>query len=364
MAIYSFSQSLYTYTSKESLFINWIKRDGAQAYPWTNDAHYVGALLDTYWYEIRNFVCWKWSYNDIPIEANVKSVTLKFRVRKYNFNHNFQFYLHNIPYPLDSKNINFFDECNNNSKIYLSDILTPDTNHNIMFSKTFTEQSPHGKGFEIWNAVNNAVKSGKYFLTLGIRENTPRLLPFWTISGYDLITTTYEPCIDLIITYEVPNKFITIDQKLSNGISIGSIGIWDTSQGSFIEYNVPKIFSWEVNSIKIIRSSQASFNNEKFNFWKFNNQIDTNVINTKKFKFYSFIDNLISNFNPSYENILLKNNFIEKVELNPDYDYIYFKDPWLIDYPDPQYGNTLRNRGMDAPFKQRPSPFTPDYTTN
>ena len=43
---------------------------------------------------------------------------------------------------------------------------------------------------------------------------------------------------------------------------------------------------------------------------------------------------------------------------------ISFKDPWLKDYPDPQYGNTKRNRGMDAPFKQRTSPFYPDFTTS
>ena len=47
-----------------------------------------------------------------------------------------------------------------------------------------------------------------------------------------------------------------------------------------------------------------------------------------------------------------------------------FKDPWLIDYPDPDYGNDKRNRGMKSSgpdaliFKKRPSPFSPDYTTS
>ncbi|MFQ5582929.1 MAG: T9SS type A sorting domain-containing protein [Calditrichia bacterium] len=43
-----------------------------------------------------------------------------------------------------------------------------------------------------------------------------------------------------------------------------------------------------------------------------------------------------------------------------------FKDPWFIDYPDPQYGNNLRNRGMNDSgpdairFWTRNSPFNPD----
>jgi hypothetical protein len=34
-----------------------------------------------------------------------------------------------------------------------------------------------------------------------------------------------------------------------------------------------------------------------------------------------------------------------------------FKDPWLIDFTDATYGNNLRNRGFDAPYIDRPSPF-------
>jgi hypothetical protein len=43
---------------------------------------------------------------------------------------------------------------------------------------------------------------------------------------------------------------------------------------------------------------------------------------------------------------------------------IQFKDPWLIDFADPDFGNELRNQGMEAPFKQRTAPFNPDFTTS
>jgi hypothetical protein len=50
--------------------------------------------------------------------------------------------------------------------------------------------------------------------------------------------------------------------------------------------------------------------------------------------------------------------------LNPDYDEIMFKDPWLIDYQDPNFANQLRNRGMDlTEWRNRTSPFNPDYNT-
>lgn len=43
---------------------------------------------------------------------------------------------------------------------------------------------------------------------------------------------------------------------------------------------------------------------------------------------------------------------------------VFFKDPWLINYPDPLFGNNLRNQGMNAQFKPRSSPFFPDYNTS
>lgn len=49
--------------------------------------------------------------------------------------------------------------------------------------------------------------------------------------------------------------------------------------------------------------------------------------------------------------------------------WVYFQDPWYIDYVDPIYGNNLRNRGTQTTgtdalqFRLRTSPFNPDYNT-
>lgn len=355
----------HTFSSKETLFTNWIKRDGQASYAWGNNTHRVGALYQTYWYEIRNFACWQWTYDEIPTEATVTSVTLKFRAYKGNYQDNFTFSLHNIPYILNSPNIDFFNESNYN-QIYLSPTLTPDANHNVFINQTFTAQTPVGQGWEVWNAVNNAVKSGNYFLTLGIRERINLLLPHWTISGYDLSVPTTQPCIELTIIYELPNTSVTVDQRLSNETSVDSVGLWNKLNSSFEKYSVPHTFDWEVisNTKKTLLANQNLLSHQKYIHWENNSQIDNNVVNHKTFQIYTYTSNLTSRLNSTQPDITIKNEFLESPGLNPINDNIHFKDPWLIDYPDPLYGNTLRNRGMDAPFKQRPSPFYPDYTTS
>lgn len=139
------AQEQHTFSSKEDIFSNWIKRDGEAAFSWGNDYHRVGELLQTYWYEIRNFDCWQWTYNEIPTEATVTSVTIKFRVNKGNYQDSFTFSLHNIPYILNTPSVDFFNESNSN-QVYLSPTLTPDGNHNVFFNQTFTAQTPVGQG--------------------------------------------------------------------------------------------------------------------------------------------------------------------------------------------------------------------------
>ncbi len=44
-------------------------------------------------------------------------------------------------------------------------------------------------------------------------------------------------------------------------------------------------------------------------------------------------------------------------------DSIAFRDPWYVDYVDESYNGLLRNSGVDAPYKMRSCPFTPDAAT-
>src|SRR5690606_31586310 len=141
----------------------------------------------------------------------------------------------------------------------------------------------------------------------------------------------------------------------------------------FDEYLIPApYFELEPEAIETFRGSQDLIYNpsEKFYIWK-ENESDVDIINHSQFFIYEGDNLFISQFKKTYSGITIKNN-IEGF----DGGTIWFKDPWLIDYPDPEcpkpepeeYYN--RNRGMktygpDALlFKDKPSPFTPDYTTN
>ncbi|NIR92181.1 MAG: hypothetical protein GWO08_00460, partial [Gammaproteobacteria bacterium] len=58
-----------------------------------------------------------------------------------------------------------------------------------------------------------------------------------------------------------------------------------------------------------------------------------------------FPGQLVSEFNPTKPGITVRNQLLSAPQ--QDGGAVDFKDPWFIDYPDPDYGDNLRNRGMD-----------------
>ncbi|MFN3874165.1 MAG: hypothetical protein ACK4R9_14290 [Ignavibacterium sp.] len=210
----------------------------------------------------------------------------------------------------------------------------------------------------------NIINSNQFTLLLPPFELATFVFTFPTIP-LNYFTTNY-PTINItndnvILGLQTPSNFIIVDQKDQSGNRIlnSSIAHWENN--TFASYTVPGIFSnLPVNSWQTFRGDQefqlTPF--QKYNNW---NNLST-VENHKKFYLDGSISRLNSNFKLTYSGITIKNS-LELSSINSN-DSIYFKDPWLIDYPDPLYGNSLRNRGMDAPFKKRPSPFYPDYTTS
>jgi len=162
-----------------------------------------------------------------------------------------------------------------------------------------------------------------------------------------------------------PLTVVNISQlNANNNQLIGStIGLWRNNR--FENYTIindePLRVKLPKDRINTFRADYNILSNQKFYVWVTSKSkksfliFDTFYV-TRKFS-------INSHFNYAIDNIKILNNF-ENSSFNPENDYVQFKDPWLIDYPDPQYGNTKRNRGMDAPFKSRPSPFSPDYYTN
>ncbi|NOX89840.1 MAG: exo-alpha-sialidase [Calditrichaeota bacterium] len=158
---------------------------------------------------------------------------------------------------------------------------------------------------------------------------------------------------------------VIANQYLSdNSTEVGEIGHWETSQ--FVDYLVPAHFEFSSGETHVLRGTQSIFSNEKYYKWNY----DNNIKNFRSFDISPNTNELISYLEPTYSGVVIRNELISAPGRNLEGDSIYFKDPWLIDYPDPAYGNNLRNRGMDnygddkLDFKKRPSPFIPDFTTS
>jgi hypothetical protein len=144
-----------------------------------------------------------------------------------------------------------------------------------------------------------------------------------------------------------------------------NIGRWESfSFRDYILQNEPFPFSAEEETFETLRADQNTVSNPK---QKYNNWLDvSNIVNHRKVLIdapYLFT----SKFRKTYPGIVIQNYFLDAPSLNPDDDILGFKDPWFIDYPDPDYGSNRRNRGMDDSgndkliFRDRTSPFYPDF---
>ncbi|MCB9070373.1 MAG: zinc metalloprotease [Calditrichae bacterium] len=198
-------------------------------------------------------------------------------------------------------------------------------------------------------------------------------------SCMDHLTPGQSDRIDVIMPQYRPSMFIvqvtqvTVDQRRESGqlLTGTQVARWEGS--GFVNYTIPiPSFNFPTGSFEFLRGKQDLINTptEKYNRWVKNLiSDDPDVTNHHIFEITSDISTLTSRFKPTYSGITLQNNFLSTTGANPAGDEIAFKDPWLIDYADPFFSNNQRNRGMkdsgpDALiFKNRPSPFYPDYST-
>lgn len=192
-------------------------------------------------------------------------------------------------------------------------------------------------------------------------------------SCMDHFTDGQSDRIDSVMAQYRPSMFtvrVAVDQQRADGsrLSGTTVGRWDGL--AFIELQITSVadtISTSIGSREILRGYQQLVTGpaEKYRVWERNQveQLDT-VQNHRGFTILPFDENFTSRFHPTHSGITLQNNFLHAPGLNPANDNIAFKDPWLIDYPDPLYGNNERNQGMSAPFKSRLAPFNPDYSTN
>jgi len=170
--------------------------------------------------------------------------------------------------------------------------------------------------------------------------------------------------VKLEIQFIRPSKEVTLNQVLSdNSTTVGDINRWNGSAFNDVG-NLPITLNFYVGTNEILQADESLFaDTPKQKDQKWNDLSD--VTNHHVFKISATTDQLTAHLNKTYESVSIKATLTN----GGNGESIWFKDPWLIDYPDPDYGNVKRNRGMDddgpdkLEFKQRPSPFTPDYTT-
>jgi hypothetical protein len=174
-------------------------------------------------------------------------------------------------------------------------------------------------------------------------------------SNYPDITIAND---NIYLSLTTPTNYLLVDQKDENGnrIAESQIGYWDDLE--FLDYTVPAIFNLPINTYQTFRGYQSLLLNPSQKFYNWGLQSD--IINHNSFFLDGRITKINSNFKKTYSLISIKNTTDGNITIGGN---VQFKDPWYIDYADPDFGNNYRNCGNDAIYRTRTSPFNPNFTT-
>lgn len=166
----------------------------------------------------------------------------------------------------------------------------------------------------------------------------------------------------LRVSYTLTTTVTQVDEQ---GSEFGQVGLWLGNDWNYI--NVPFSLNLQIGSDFGLQSDQNFKVSSYQKYWKWTqNSIDI-FTNHHNFTAQTMADQLKSTFKTAFQGVEIKTN-LENTGLTGG--SVEFADPWLIDYPDPLFGNTKRNRGMKQTgddaliFKTRTSSFYPDYSTN
>jgi hypothetical protein len=280
--------------------------------------------------------------NEIPNNSTINSVRIYFTYSKDSHSYELPAGLYSIS--LDIVNPNqtqlnqIWDEMNTTALVAQSGV------NNVM------EIISSNPGNPLNIAVQNALVNDRFVLGVKWSFEAPYVdWRTWSLANSSLT---------LRIEFTPPTQTVTLDQRLSNNSQVGTLRKWEGAYftpSPFINPGTP--FSFPVNSVQTIQGNQAVYSNEKYQKWIRNTLDEQSVSNHHSFTIQPNDFGFTSKFNPTNAGITIKNS-LEGTTV--DGGQVEFRDPWFIDYPDPAFGNELRNRGMnDAIYYQRPSPFNP-----
>lgn len=329
-SIYTDSHSQFLYGPVNSTYRRSLKETYAGAFsgvnlPNTTDNIKVGF---DYQYEMYRAVYqWDLRNSQIPANSTVDSVTAEFSYQIINSGLELQADFYAIPDTINGSYVpdqGLWVDMNNPNSFVGGRIGAQNTIIKIPSSTAFK------------NTVTSALTAGK--LVLGVKSNYES----W-VNG----TRTYylhSGDVKLRIYYTPPTKQVVINQKLSSGQNTGQLRKWEIQNNQFgLPFAAGTTLPLYIGMNNVLLSDQSIISNEKYNNW---NTL-SDVTNFHPFIVDANTSSLTSNFQPT-NNTTIQAHLIDGGNPGGSLD---FMDPWLIDYPDPNYGNNLRNQGMSAPFK-------------
>ncbi len=307
--------------------------------------HLVG-LSDTYlFYIYRDVNFWKWTYNDIPTQATVQSVAINFRAYRSTNDMNFRFSLHNFPVNFDSQNVNYYNLFTTGNKL-LDTTIAQNTQGYAYFNNTFTSGS-------IVSAIQTAIQSGNYYLTLGIMQEGPGELPEWIISSYDGSGQYNQPAIALTIVYTTPNQYYTLSNVIQSTTNYGHL-IANNNTSNPISSGTQTFFSW--GTTNNVRTAELPFDanwnsggtTQKHDYWYL-----PNVPATKYFLYDTIVALPQTTFihNATFDSTSSITAGVSW-DLGSVSDSIDFRDPWHY------YTNGNNNWVTSNQFIRYATPFT------
>jgi len=189
---------------------------------------------------------------------------------------------------------------------------------------------------------------------IGLVSTAGKAFPVWMdnrVSGnYQVFVAKVEP------------EQVTVHQRLDEGSGgeVAAVGRWS---GSSFEprFSTPQTFSFLLDGTEVLHADTNLYSAQKYNRWN----EDGEVANHRGIGIQPGINELTSKLKPTDGGITIKTDLLDAPGTTGG--NVQFKDPWYIDYNDPNYGNAPRNRGHNEAVLNTRSVgatgFKPDYTT-
>lgn len=145
----------------DDTYESWYEQSGSSTPQAWGQFREIGYFLDNNnWMNARCVSFYHWAYSNLPTEATVTSVRIRFRAYGMAPN-NFQFALNNINHNSGDNNFDYYDAFTPSDQLY-TESIAPSSDGYAYFDMTFTSGP-------VVTAVNSAVQSGQNFLAIGIQ---------------------------------------------------------------------------------------------------------------------------------------------------------------------------------------------------